>query len=477
MMVNMRREFKRYWLGFNAIIFFLFAQISAYSQEIKVSGGFVKDSIQIGEPVGYYLTASYPKALTVLFPDSTYNFAPFEFNKKLFSPTVTTNGISYDSVVYYLSTFEIDSIQSLNLPVFVTTARDCTAFNPVPDSIYLIEVITSPPDSVEAQKLPLKTNTLYERVFTQFNYIILLIAGGILLIAIIAGWGIFGKKIIQYFKIRELKKKYHKFATEFTTQINQLAETFSPELAEQTVLTWKKYMEGLSKIPYTKYTTPEINESFAGNTIGPSLASIDRMTYGGIKPDSLDSFQQLKSEAENTFQKKISQTEETTAGQATFGNTDNGTMVSQSEGSAPKQYSLEEIQNYADLVRQLPCPVCHRTTQPLNGTIIYTVKSFLVLTYSRKKPIIACPDCLNKKNNLAILTTSLLGWWGFPWGLIKTPQYIYDNVRAKKKNKSNHPNDVLLSLTFRNVHEIEVNKNNPEKLKEIIKAKKSWWLP
>jgi hypothetical protein len=459
-------------------MFFLFAQISAYSQEIKVSAGFVKDSVQIGETVGYYLSAAYPRSLTVLFPDSTYNFAPFEFNKKTFFPTVTSNGISRDSVVYYFSTFEVDTIQYLNVPVFAISARDCTAYNPLRDSIFLIEAVTFPPDSVEAQKLPLKTNTLYEKVFTQFNYIILLIVVGVLVIVAIVGWPIFGQRIIQYFKIRELRKKYNKFSTDFTTQLNQLTETFSPELAEQTVLTWKKYMEELSKIPYTKYTTPEISKAFADNTVGPSLASIDRMTYGGVKPDSLNSFQQLRSEAEDLFQKKISQPEVRPAiGQGTFGTTGIGTMVTQPDGTTPKQYTIEDIQNYADLVRQLPCPVCQRTTLPLNGSIISIVRSFLVLTYSRKKPIIACPDCLNKKNNLAIATTALLGWWGFPWGLIKTPQYIYQNVMAKKRNKSNQPNDVMLSLTFMNAPEIEANKNNPEKLKEIIKPKKSWWIP
>lgn len=476
MRLNMRRKFKSYRLGVIAIVFLLFAQISVYSQEIRVSAGFVKDSLQIGETVGYYLAATYPRSLTVLFPDSTYNFAPFEFDKKKFFQTVTSNGISHDSVIYYLSTFEVDTIQYLSVPVFAISARDCTAYNPLRDSIFLIEAVTNPPDSVEAQKLPLKTNTLYEKVFTQFNYIILLIVVSVLVIAAIVGWPIFGKRIIQYFKIRELRKKYNKFAADFTTQVNQLTETFSPELAEQTVLTWKKYMEGLSKIPYTKYTTPEIKKAFADNTVGPSLASIDRMTYGGVKPDSLDSFQQLKSEAENLFQKKISQTE-ISQGNGTFGNTGSGSIITQQEETTPKQYTIEDIQNYADLVRQLPCPVCQRTTQPLNGSVISIVRSFLVLTYSRKKPIIACPDCLNKKNNLAIASTALLGWWGFPWGLIKTPQYIYQNVMAKKRNKSSQPNDVLLSLTLMNAHDIEVNKHNTEKLKEIITPKKSWWLP
>src|SRR5688572_31149106 len=194
MRLRMRRELRGYWIGFNAIVLFLFAQVTTYSQEqeIRVSGGFVKDSVQIGESVGYYLAVAYPKSLTVLFPDSTYNFAPFEFNKKKFSPTFTSNGISHDSVVYYLSTFEVDSVQFLNLPVFVASARDCTAYNPLRDSIFLIEAVTNAPDSVEAKNLELKTNTIYERVFSQFNYIILLITGGVLVVLAITGWGVFG---------------------------------------------------------------------------------------------------------------------------------------------------------------------------------------------------------------------------------------------------------------------------------------------
>lgn len=476
MKLTMRGGFKCYWFCINTIVFALLVQINAQSQDVKVTAGFVKDSVQLGEPVGYYLAASYPQALNVLFPDSTYNFAPFEFNRKTFIPTTTSNGISYDSVVYYLSTFEIDSIQYLNLPVFVANSRDCTAFTPIRDSVSLIEAIKNPPDSVDAQKLPLKTSTLYEKVFTQFNYVIVLIVSAVLVIAAIVAWAFFGKKIIKYFKVRELRRKYNKFAAEFTAQLNQLTEAFSPELAEQTVLTWKKYMEGLSKIPYTRYTTPEIRKAFADNTVGLSLASIDRMTYGGIRPDSFDSFQQLKSEAEVSFHKKITESEEIPVRTLTTGNSSD-VVVSQQDGKAPAQYTIEDIHNYADLIRQLPCPVCHRTGQPLNGTIVYTVKSFLVLTYSRKKPLIACPDCLNKKNNLAILSTSLLGWWGFPWGLINTPQYIYQNIAAKKHNKSKNPNNVLLSLALQQASEIEANKNNPEKLKEIIKSKRSWWLP
>src|SRR5688572_16471138 len=156
-------------------------QVGVSAQEISVTSGFVKDSVALGEPITYYLTARYPESVMALFPDSTFKFSPFEFGDKQFFPTKTTGGISYDSAVYQLSTFEIDKTQYLSLPVYVTSARDCTAFKSVRDSVFLIEQIKIPAtDTVALKKLTLKSNTLYERVRTQFNTFILLIVIGVL---------------------------------------------------------------------------------------------------------------------------------------------------------------------------------------------------------------------------------------------------------------------------------------------------------
>jgi hypothetical protein len=236
-------------------------------------------------------------------------------------------------------------------------------------------------------------------------------------------------------------------------------------------------MEELSGVPYTKYTTREIKKAFAGNEISPSLLAIDRMIYGGIPLESLDSFQELKSEAENLFRKKASEQNASlkTLEQSSSG--ENKINTSPQEPIAAKEFTVTDVENYANLLRDLPCPLCHRTDEKLNGTIAYTARSIIVMTITRKKPYIGCPTCLNRKNNFAIATTALLGWWGFPWGLIRTPQYIYLNFKAKKTIRSPRPNDVLMSLTFQNIKEIDANKDNKDKLKEIIKPKKSWWQP
>ncbi len=135
-----------------------------------------------------------------------------------------------------------------------------------------------------------------------------------------------------------------------------------------------------------------------------------------------------------------------------------------------KEFSLEEIEKYAELLRKLPCPECGSIDQNLNGTIIYTVKSFILFSIYNTDYFIACPQCLNKKNNKAMLSTFLLGWWGFPWGFFKTPLYIYRNYKSKKENKWSVPNNAILSYTLENIGKIEAYKDNKQKLINIINS-------
>lgn len=288
-------------------LFCCLLQLTSFAQEINVTSGFIKDSVQIGEPISYYLTARYPSSVMALFPDSTFKFSPFEYEGKAFFPTKTTEGISYDSAVYKLSTFEIDLVQYLSLPVFVTTARDCTMFESARDSIRLIEQIKIPAsDTTAINQLTLKSNTLYERVFTEFNTIILLIVVSVLVIGAIVSWVFFGKKIIRYFKIRKLEKKHQKFATDFATQIQTVSTSFTREKTEFAVSTWKKYLEQLERKPYTKLTTREVISMEADAGMGTSLKQIDNAIYGH-QTSVIDPLESLKKIAEERFTKKIEQ--------------------------------------------------------------------------------------------------------------------------------------------------------------------------
>lgn len=138
-----------------------------------------------------------------------------------------------------------------------------------------------------------------------------------------------------------------------------------------------------------------------------------------------------------------------------------------------KNYTNEEIATYSKLLRDLPCPICRSTQEKLNGTISHTLNSFILFSTHQTQITIACPKCLNKKNNSALISTALLGWWGFPLEFFETPLYFYRNLRAKRKNRVDTSNETLLSFTLANIGEIETYKDDKEKLKQIITPRKN----
>lgn len=274
------------------------------AQELEVKGKFVRDSVKIGEDAAYYLSARYPAELNILFPDSTVSFFPFEYHSKQYFITHTQQGISYDSVVYHLRTFETDTIQTLSLPIYVIHASDCTAVYAAPDSIALKVLINDLPDSISLQNLPLKETVAFEPIPTSFNYIILSFGAGVL--CIIAGtiWILFGKKIRRHYQLKRLQRNHSRFLEEFNNNISRLQTKPVLTVAESTAVLWKKYLETLESKPYTKLTTKEIIRLIQNEEVERSLHSIDRSIYGnqGI---ATQSFEGLKKFAEHEFRKKV----------------------------------------------------------------------------------------------------------------------------------------------------------------------------
>jgi hypothetical protein len=152
--------------------FYILNSFSTYSQEIKVQGKFSNDSVKIGKPIEFYLSAHYPEKLNLLFPDSAFSYKPFELQKKKFFTTRTKEGISVDSATYVLASYEVDRIQTLRLPVFIVNAMDCTQIFSNTDTVYFQNLVKSIPDSLTTEKLPLLVNVNYLGVKWQLNSII-----------------------------------------------------------------------------------------------------------------------------------------------------------------------------------------------------------------------------------------------------------------------------------------------------------------
>lgn len=272
-------------------------------QDVVVHGHFKTRQAGVGEVIPFTLTARYPRNLQVLFPDSTFSFTPFEIRKKTFFTTRTAGDTSYDSAVYYLTTFEIDSIQGLRLPVFVVQRMDCVVVASPRDSIRLQYRVSSLPDSVSAEKLPLKTNTAYQKVQWILNYPVLIILVLVLFAVAIAVWIIFGKRIRKYFAVRKLKRNYTAFLTSFSKSLERLGSEFNTRAAEEALILWKGYMEDLEKYPYTKSTSKEIIRLARDQQLHQALQAIDGSIYGG-RGASMEAFRMLQHFSVQRFQKK-----------------------------------------------------------------------------------------------------------------------------------------------------------------------------
>lgn len=291
---------------FHIALFFVW---QTNAQGVRVENGFLNDSVKVGQPVQFYLTARYPAHLDIIFPDSTYNFSPFELLQKKYFTTRTVNQISYDSAVYELTTFEIGEKFTLSLPVFLVRAADTTKYYALADTIALQHLVkATPPDTIPLQKLPLKTNTQQQELPIHFNYVI---AGFIIMVlaaVLLLCWVLFGKRIKAYFTARRLKKNYARFSAEFDNLLQQLHQQFRTATAEAATALWKKYVESLTGKPLTRLTTKEIYEMLKNDSIHDALRQIDRSIYG-FEHRVTEPLESLKQQASRLFHEKLQQVE------------------------------------------------------------------------------------------------------------------------------------------------------------------------
>ncbi len=295
---------RKYLFTILGIVFFLQLQ----AQDIVLSGKFLKDTLKIGEPVPYSLTARYPQAQTVIFPDENLDYGLFEFEDIHYFPTKTTSGISLDSAIYYLSTFEIDSVLAYTLPVLVINQNDSSLRYPAHDSIFVKQMVAFVPDSLSADALPLLTNTTYYRVKQWLNTPLILTIIIILVVAIILVWVFFGKRIRTYFKVRKLKKQYLTFIERYDTGVFKTEQSKSIVHIEEVISIWKKYIERISELPFTKLTSKEILKLEKFQTLKEALRELDLSVYANQPLTNMNAFMQLKNFATLMFEEKLKET-------------------------------------------------------------------------------------------------------------------------------------------------------------------------
>jgi len=95
--------------------------------------------------------------------------------------------------------------------------------------------------------------------------------------------------------------------------------------------------------------------------------------------------------------------------------------------SVAQQVPPDVVDRQVEEVFRGNCPKC-RALGPVDVHKVHRVWSALVLTSWSSTPHVCCRSCATKRQLGGLLFSLLLGWWGFPWGIILTPIQIGRNI-------------------------------------------------
>ncbi len=247
-------------------------------QVLRPVGTFSNDTIRIGAPVTFSLVHRHPEKLEVILPGSNYNFSPFELVRKDYYPTYTRNGISVDSAVYTLRTFDTRAVQALALPVFVLQGTDTIRVNGDSSRVILQQLVTK-----VNEPLQFKSETTLVPVEERFNWPVLLlwVVVGTLFLSLI--WLIFGQTIKTKYKLYRLRKDHLYFTSRYNAHVDRFVKTGVSQSMEKAVSLWKNYLTKLERSAINSFTTKEIVEFYENNEeVNTALRLCDKAIYGNM---------------------------------------------------------------------------------------------------------------------------------------------------------------------------------------------------
>ncbi|RAI86047.1 hypothetical protein [Algoriphagus yeomjeoni] len=281
------------------IFLFLLLPFLSNAQQVKVDGYFMQDSAKIGERVGYVLKATYPESTQIIFPDSTFDFSPMVLLEKKTYISSTQDSITQDSTVYFVSNFSLDPSTYLTLPVYELARYDSVVHYPMEAELKLKLTLDSIPEQLVFQQ-----NNIYQSLEKSFNWIIIgIILGGILIFLGII-YFLFADKFQEYWKERREKRRWEQFEKRWKTQTALLTKNPSIESADEVIGLWKGYMESITNLPIKEWTSSEIGERLDNLEIFKALRAIDLIIYAGESSESEEATSYLLEVAREKYQEK-----------------------------------------------------------------------------------------------------------------------------------------------------------------------------
>lgn len=303
--------------NFHCFLVLLFVILSgAVSRGQSPDGKFLQDTIEIGKPFYYSFSYLHSPDTEVFFPDTTFNFFPFEVIGQEYFTTQTTEKGSLDSTVYKLIAFNVQKKQVFSLPVFVSMNGDCTTVFSRPDTAYL-RLLLAPTTRPDTLKLLIMNEVL--PLEKQFNYTVFI---GVLVSAGLAGlliFWLFGEILKRQWNMILLQRRHRDFVRSFSRLSKSANEKGILADAEKAVIVWKKFMEKVEEKPFATYTTREILDTIADKLLATALKDMDGVIYGHVQSsnmaESLEVLKRVGLQAYRVKRKEIADSGNVTVGQ------------------------------------------------------------------------------------------------------------------------------------------------------------------
>jgi hypothetical protein len=241
-------------------------------------GRFLQPSTRVGEIVEYELSYRHAPGLNVIFPDSTANYAPFEFVGKTYRPTRTRQGISLDQTTYRLRTFSLAPVQALQLPVTVLQGRDTLTLPSTRATVQLRRVV---PPAAPGTTPALRQATALLPVEPAFNYPYWLAGAGVLLLLLGGVALTFGRRWRQRYQLYKLRKNHVYFLAQYARHVERFTLSRSLTNMERAITLWKNYLTNLENNTINSLTTREIVVHYQNDAdVRLALRLADRVIYG-----------------------------------------------------------------------------------------------------------------------------------------------------------------------------------------------------
>ncbi len=264
------------WIKFVPLLLCCLIQRVALSQS-DIRSGSSKKELTLGEPVDIYLVYEHAPELSVLFPDTSFNFEPFELIGRKYFPTITENGISKDCTIYQARLFDIVGNPTLTIPVYILSNGDSISIYPPPVSFKLHELLPELPEHPV-----LKESDHWENIEHKTNFPLIIVSFLAIISLLILAFHFLGQPILRRIRIYNIIQNHRSFVARFEKFERVYATKRNTEALKNLLSLWKDYLGAIENKPIATYTSTEITELFRKEDLKDALIVIDRAIFGGI---------------------------------------------------------------------------------------------------------------------------------------------------------------------------------------------------